>query len=759
MPQDNSRSSITPAERVRLNAAILRSVQTGQPLSPELQSLYQSAKNTQNTLFSETQTPVLSFPTRNKSDLIRDPNAKNITDRYERVRHSGPASDLPTTDFEELYPRRSQFPVPFTREIEGDISPRNIQNELSVKDRAQRFLDQYFPGEKVGQVVVKNPATNRPYGNELTIHDAMHDFANVGNTLRGEELITIAEKINATPLASKEVGLSGLTQQLGKGNNIETMYNNAIEDVLSQTRLGGRPLVQQRGAARGSSLFRDQNRVESFLSPPISKEEFNTMAQRGQEFYDQVHANWNAFRKGGGVEWSDLSTRSGERIRKNAVNQFLGNSENNYGPPRAITQRIAGGYNTGGIPYGNPLSLMNAPLVPTVDSKLWMNEIRNLSEKGIPALKSVIEQEETKYKSPEQQSLRQAPKDWELKANALQAQAGGEFPMTVFQDLYREKGLDTTTPEFQRTARIYNALMQASINKNNRKTVDILEDTLGPKPFIENDSKIVPISMHTNRVTGSFDSPDNPDFFENTKEPSSLRFAIESALDNITNSQGRGITAGAASDFRGGGRIYLNPANLGANVKGKNWYQIEEQILNSAGINPKDALLEIAAAAKQKEGYNKAFPLIKKAIGTGFNATTDLAGSVPLFDPEFRQAVEKGNLRKAATQVAKEYAIGTAAAPVVGAGMGVLQRVAPQAARVATGALGVARTANPIAVTSQLGGSSVINRKADEAAGRAQLQRAEAARRRGGRWKFPTPFGSITVPELGISEAGGLFFR
>ena len=56
-------------------------------------------------------------------------------------------------------------------------------------------------------------------------------------------------------------------------------------------------------------------------------------------------------------------------------------------------------------------------------------------------------------------------------------------------------------------------------------------------------------------------------------------------------------------------------------------------------------------------------------------------------------------------------------------------------------------------------GSSPLNTKADKAAIKAQFARAEAARRRGGRWKFPTPFGTLTVPELGISEAGGLFFR
>jgi hypothetical protein len=39
------------------------------------------------------------------------------------------------------------------------------------------------------------------------------------------------------------------------------------------------------------------------------------------------------------------------------------------------------------------------------------------------------------------------------------------------------------------------------------------------------------------------------------------------------------------------------------------------------------------------------------------------------------------------------------------------------------------------------------------------MLRAEAARKRGGKWKFPTPFGQVTIPEFGLSESGGLFFR
>jgi hypothetical protein len=87
-------------------------------------------------------------------------------------------------------------------------------------------------------------------------------------------------------------------------------------------------------------------------------------------------------------------------------------------------------------------------------------------------------------------------------------------------------------------------------------------------------------------------------------------------------------------------------------------------------------------------------------------STLDIAGSVPLFDPGFRSAVERGDVGEAARRVGIEYAAGTALAPVVSTGVNALARTAPAAARAVTGALGVARTANPIAVVSQLGGDA-----------------------------------------------------
>ena len=253
----------------------------------------------------------------------------------------------------------------------------------------------------------------------------------------------------------------------------------------------------------------------------------------------------------------------------------------------------------------------------------------------------------------------------------------------------------------------------------------------------------------------------SPNFFQDLKEDVTLKTALNEALTTARGAQPgtRGFTAAAPVDMGPGRRIYLNPANLGANAN-LDPVAYTTNVFKGANIDPKDVLVDAAAKAKQIEAYRKALPGIENAIRTGFNTTTDIAGSVPLFDPAFRAAVEKGDVKKAAQQLATEYAIGTAAAPIVGAGAGLAQRLAPQtAAAVIPAAATALRIANPVAVVSQLGGSSKINAAADKKAAQAQLQRAEAARKRGGKWKFPTPFGTVTIPELGISEAGGLFFR
>lgn len=772
---------LTPAERVKLNAAILNSVKTGQPLSSNLQTLYNRAAQVES--IKQTQPKALlspGFPTRDVVDVFFDPIKNEGIVERKAIKHSGPASSLPTEDFNELYPRITPIPeypssfnnavageervgTPFQREFDFTTDPGANwinQDRVSVQDRSKRFLQNYFGGDP-GSVL--NPATGRFYGDELKIHDAMHDFANVGNTLRGEELITIAEQAGASPLQSKNIGLENLTQQflIGSEYSPAEVTDDAMRNLRNSTRMGGRTLIQRRGAKQGSSLFRDANYIGSFLSPPITQDEFSTMVERGREFYDQVHNNYANFKRFQTAGNEDLNDRA---VRKDIENKFF---DKTYGPSRAITQGIVGGYGkSNSIPFGNYLSLMNAPLVPSVDEGLWNQSIRKQLTSLTPTVEAAIKTEQDFYNSPEQEAIRKAPEQWEDRAQLLREAADADRRSFYtgkerikdddfkgyMQRLEKNKpnlAATVNTPEFNRDVEVFNKIREASFTDTNvpTKTIrEILADIIGPRPQLDYEAL-----REQQKLTNAFNSLDWVGL-GNTQD------ALQGGIDLTRNKLTGGITgAGPTKE----GRVYLNPANLGAN--NLNIDGDASALFGPSGRTPNDVLLQAAAEAKQIEGYNKALPGIKQAIRTGVGVTADLTGAIPLFDPEFRQAVEQGNVRKAATQVAKEYATGLVAAPVVGAGLGVAQRLAPQtAAAVIPAAATTLRVANPVAVVSQLGGSSRITpavAAAEKKAAQAQLQRAEAARKRGGRWKLPTPFGNLTIPELGISEAGGLFFR
>jgi hypothetical protein len=219
---------------------------------------------------------------------------------------------------------------------------------------------------------------------------------------------------------------------------------------------------------------------------------------------------------------------------------------------------------------------------------------------------------------------------------------------------------------------------------------------------------------------------------------------------------------------RGGSNRYGLPDFVGssANVEPGKWFVDHDQSIKSAidaGTgkeasalqyvmrDPSDnSLMDVAVRART-------LSKVKDAVKTGFNITRDVAGSIPLFDPEFRSSVERGDSWGAAKAVAADYAIGAAAAPVVGAGAGVLQRAAPSAAaRVLPAIAGGARVGNPVAVVSQIGGDSRQTQAqviADRQAAEAQRLRAVQARERGNSWNI----GPIRIPTFGIPESGGLF--
>ena len=138
-----------------------------------------------------------------------------------------------------------------------------------------------------------------------------------------------------------------------------------------------------------------------------------------------------------------------------------------------------------------------------------------------------------------------------------------------------------------------------------------------------------------------------------------------------------------------------------------------------------------------------------------FNSGAAVAGM--LYSPEIIDNLEKEKYDKVLMQAGGSMLTGAMSDALVRGGVVQAAKAgitAPARALAAAGPL-----AAPLALVSQLGGSSRINKKFDEASANAQMLRAEAARKRGGKWKFPTPFGQVTIPEFGISESGGLHFR
>lgn len=195
--------------------------------------------------------------------------------------------------------------------------------------------------------------------------------------------------------------------------------------------------------------------------------------------------------------------------------------------------------------------------------------------------------------------------------------------------------------------------------------------------------------------------------------------------------------------------------------EGRNWAQLaqpgREVSTLKMPVTPEAAEAIVTARETQR---------VANAARGGAKAAVGISRAVPWLDPAFRNALDRDDIPAAAKVVASDYAAGALASPVVAAGAGVLQRAAPRmAGRVLpllSGAAAAAQRSNPILATTLLSGDTPTRgpaadprrAKHEQRVSQDQAIRAEAARRRGGRWKI----GPFTIPELGISESGGLFF-
>lgn len=163
---------------------------------------------------------------------------------------------------------------------------------------------------------------------------------------------------------------------------------------------------------------------------------------------------------------------------------------------------------------------------------------------------------------------------------------------------------------------------------------------------------------------------------------------------------------------------------------------------------------------------NKTVDFLRRQSGAGVMTGLGLA-----MDPQINQALQKGDYKEAAMVGGPGLTAGVAGEAIVKRGLAELAKRGVTTPLKVASTVAAPVTAISLAATAERSQpmtktQTQLDRKQNPArygaqgpSANPQLLKAEAARRRGGKWKFPTPFGNLTIPELGISEAGGLFFR
>ena len=144
-----------------------------------------------------------------------------------------------------------------------------------------------------------------------------------------------------------------------------------------------------------------------------------------------------------------------------------------------------------------------------------------------------------------------------------------------------------------------------------------------------------------------------------------------------------------------------------------------------------------------------------------------LSGLSLAMDPQINQALQRGDYSQAALVGGTGIAAGAVGEAAAKRGLAELAKRGVTAPLRMAAAVSAPLAAIPLAATAERSTpmtraqvqrdrrDNPANYGAQGPSANPQLRRAEAARLRGGRWKI----GGFTVPELGISEAGGLFFR
>jgi len=192
-------------------------------------------------------------------------------------------------------------------------------------------------------------------------------------------------------------------------------------------------------------------------------------------------------------------------------------------------------------------------------------------------------------------------------------------------------------------------------------------------------------------------------------------------------------------------KIFLDPTNTD--------YEFSH-VFNPISIDRKKVNLALPInLSNPSTSAGRSFKNVNTLKSGGF-----LAGA--LYSPEVFKDLEKKRYGSALTKAGAAAATGALMEGVVRTGV------------VNAAKAGITLPARALAVASPVGaaismatmapGSSRITPRQEAYENQlreTKFKQAEAARKRGGKWSFPTPFGRMTIPELGLSESRGLYYR
>ena len=198
-------------------------------------------------------------------------------------------------------------------------------------------------------------------------------------------------------------------------------------------------------------------------------------------------------------------------------------------------------------------------------------------------------------------------------------------------------------------------------------------------------------------------------------------------------------------------KVFLDPTNLDFETAYKS---APVNIYNDVLQERQDVNLAVPRDLNNPSVYaGRSFGNINPLKAGGF-----IAGA--LYSPEVFEDLEKKRYGSAIAKAGSAAAAGTIMEGIVRSGV---VNAAKAGITLPARALAYANPAvAAVSMATLAPGSSRITPRQEAYENQlreTKFKQAETARKRGGKWKFPTPFGQVTIPEFGMSESGGLFFR